>query len=75
MTCAGCGTRAKERLTLAERTFTCTACGYAAGRDVNAARVILAMAERGHAGADDIRHSLTPFQVGGVQPEPQILRP
>ncbi len=74
MTCAQCGTRAKERLTLAERTFTCTACGYTAGRDRNAARVILAMAERGHAGADDIRHpSRLPSTVaGGMQSEPQI---
>jgi putative transposase len=74
MTCAECGTRAKERLTLAERTFTCTACGVTAGRDVNAARVILAMAERGHAGADDVRHPSLPPSGGasGVRSEPEI---
>ena len=74
MTCAECGTRAKERLTLAERVFTCTACGVTAGRDVNAARVILAMAERGHAGADDVRHAprLPSGVAGGMRSEPEI---
>ena len=76
MTCADCGTRAKERLTLAERTFACAACGCIADRDRNAARVILAMAERGHAGADDIRHPsrLPSGAAGGMRSEPQILR-
>ncbi|MFY9926536.1 MAG: transposase [Streptosporangiaceae bacterium] len=76
MTCAQCGTRAKERLTLADRVFVCAACGYSAGRDRNAARVILAMAERGHAGADDIRHPSRPPSgvAGGMQSEPQIPR-
>jgi putative transposase len=58
MTCSECGER-QARLGLAERTFRCTDCGYTADRDRNAARVILAMAERGRAGADDVRHSLT----------------
>ena len=76
MTCAECGTRAKERLTLAERTFRCLDCGNAADRDRNAARTILAMAERGHAGADDVRHaSPLPPVAGGVRSEPQIPRP
>ena len=75
MTCSECGTRTKERLGLAERTFTCTACGCIADRDRNAARVILAMAERSHAGADDVGHSLAPFQVaGGLRSEPEIPR-
>ncbi|MFY9932352.1 MAG: transposase [Streptosporangiaceae bacterium] len=76
MTCAQCGTRAKERLTLADRTFTRAACGYAADRDRNAARMILAMAERGHAGADDIRHPtrLPSTVAGGMRSEPQIPR-
>jgi putative transposase len=76
MTCAQCGTRAKERLTLAERVFTCTACGCTADRDRNAARVILAMAERGHAGADDIRHPsrLSSGVAGGMRSEPEIPR-
>ena len=76
MTCAECGTRAKERLKLAERTFRCQACGHTAGRDRNAARVILAMAERGHAGADDIRQlpCLPSGVAGGMQSEPEIPR-
>jgi putative transposase len=56
MTCSKCGSRAKTKLGLAERTFRCAACGHTDGRDRNAARTILAMAERGHAGADDVRH-------------------
>jgi len=77
MTCAECGTRAKERLTLAERTFACAACGCIADRDRNAARVILAMAERGHAGADDVRHvsRLPSGEAGGVLSELEIPRP
>jgi len=56
MTCAECGSRAKTKLGLAERTFRCAACGHTDGRDRNAAGTILAMAEHGHAGADDVRH-------------------
>lgn len=63
MTCSGCGTRAKERLLLNERTFACTACGLIEGRDRNAARTILAVAERGHTSVDDVRHSLPPFEL------------
>jgi len=76
MTCSECGTRAKERLTLAERIFTCTACGCFADRDVNAARVILAQGERILAGADDVRHPvLLPSGVaGGVRSELEIPR-
>ena len=59
MTCSECFARNKHRLELAERTFRCPVCGYTADRDRNAARVILATAERGRAGADDISHSLT----------------
>jgi putative transposase len=55
MTCSGCFARTKQRLELAERTFVCRSCGMAEDRDVNAARVILAVAERGHASAEDIR--------------------
>jgi putative transposase len=56
MTCGSCGARNKQRLPLAERTFRCDHCGHTADRDRNAARVILAVAERSHAGADDVRH-------------------
>lgn len=38
--CSACGARAKTRLTLSNRTFSCEACGYTAGRDENAARTI-----------------------------------
>ena len=64
MTCAMCGTRAKDRLDLGQRVFRCDHCGNADGRDRNAARVILAVAERGHAGADDVRHSIPAPRVG-----------
>jgi len=40
MTCSRCCQR-QARLGLAERTFRCPGCGFSAGRDLNAARVIL----------------------------------
>nr|WP_312037653.1 transposase [Rhodococcus sp. 4CII] len=57
MTCSRCCARAKQRLELDERVFRCTTCGYTAGRDRNAAGVILAVAERGHTCVDDVRQS------------------
>jgi len=72
MTCSECGEK-QARLGLAERTFQCPGCGYTAGRDRIAARVILATAERGRAGADDVRHSLASFpDASAVRSEPQI---
>nr|GID34767.1 transposase [Actinoplanes campanulatus] len=65
MTCSGCGERANLRLGLGVRTFECTACAYTAGRDLNAARTILATAERDRAGADDVRHRIASFRDGG----------
>jgi len=59
MTCSECFARNKQPLGLGKRVFRCEACGYTADRDRNAARAILATAERGRAGADDVRHSLT----------------
>jgi putative transposase len=74
VTCSECGEK-QARLGLAERTFRCRDCGYTAGRDRNAARVILATAERGRAGADDVRHSLASFPgASGVRSEPEIPR-
>jgi putative transposase len=64
MTCSECATRTKERLGLGIRIFDCAACGHTADRDVNAARTILATAERDRAGADDIRHSIASFRDG-----------
>jgi putative transposase len=56
MTCSKCFSRAKVCLELSQRSFLCDTCGHTAGRDRNAARVILAMVERDRAGADDMRH-------------------
>lgn len=55
MTCSSCFARATQRLGLAERIFLCPACGYTDGRDRNAAKTILAVAERGHISVDDVR--------------------
>ncbi|WP_203856480.1 RNA-guided endonuclease InsQ/TnpB family protein [Plantactinospora mayteni] len=75
MTCSQCGTRAKHRLGLGVRVFRCDTCGYTAGRDRNAARTILATAERGRAGADDVRHAITSFRDGAlVRSEPEVPR-
>ncbi|MFF3570008.1 RNA-guided endonuclease InsQ/TnpB family protein [Nocardia jiangxiensis] len=57
MTCSSCFARAKKRLELHERNFRCEDCGFADSRDRNAARVILAVAERGHVGVEDVRQS------------------
>ncbi|GAA2715583.1 transposase [Actinoplanes palleronii] len=65
MTCSECGTRTKERLGLGIRIFECAACGYTADRDRNAARTILATAERDRASADDIRHQIASFRDRG----------
>jgi transposase len=65
MTCAECGTRAKERLGLGLRIFECGNCGNIDCRDRNAARTILATAERVRASADDIRHSIASLRDGG----------
>jgi len=45
-TCSACGWR-KPSLTLAERIFTCAACGLVIDRDVNAARNLLGLAASG----------------------------
>jgi putative transposase len=55
MTCSSCGARAKLRLELAMRIFRCEYCGFNADRDRNAARTILATAERIRAGVEDVR--------------------
>jgi putative transposase len=75
MTCSECFARNKLRPGLGERTFRCESCGHTAGRDRNAARVILTMAERGHAGADDVRHpSRLLLVAGGMRSGPEIPR-
>ncbi|MGX7672065.1 RNA-guided endonuclease TnpB family protein [Plantactinospora sp. DSM 117369] len=66
---------AKHRLGLDIRVFRCHDCGYTACRDRNAARTILATAERDRAGADDVRHAITSFLGGAlVRSEPEIPR-
>ncbi|MFD7079951.1 RNA-guided endonuclease InsQ/TnpB family protein [Streptomyces sp. NPDC059918] len=52
MDCAHCGARAKHRLPLSERTYTCTACGTVSPRDKNSARVMLVRAGLNPASAD-----------------------
>jgi putative transposase len=71
MTCSDCLTIAKQRLGLDERVFQCYACGLIMDRDRNAARVILATAERLRAGAETVRHSDLPSGSVGVQVEPE----
>lgn len=66
MTCHACGTRAKERLLLDDRVFVCIACGLVDDRDRNAARVILAAAERGRTSVESVRHLDPPFEVSGA---------
>jgi len=63
MTCSECFARNK-RLPLKVRTFRCATCGHTANRDHNAARVILAVAERGHTCVDDLVSSLSRPEVG-----------
>ena len=52
MDCAHCGVRAKHRLPLSERTYTCTACGTVSPRDKNSARVMLVRAGLNPAAVD-----------------------
>lgn len=59
MDCAHCDARAKHRLPLGERTYTCTACGNVSPRDKNSARVMLVRAGLNPAGADGARPQST----------------
>ena len=68
MTCANCGTRAKERLPLSQRIFKC-ACGYEAGRDLNAARVILAKAGFDLADVEAVRLNHSSGCLSGLSQE------
>ncbi|GGR08667.1 transposase [Streptomyces pilosus] len=61
MDCAHCGVRAKHRLPLSERTYTCTACGAVSPRDKNSARVML------------VRAGLNPASAEGVRPPGALL--
>lgn len=55
--CGECGARAKHRLPLSQRTYTCEVCGQVADRDRNAARVVLNRAGLNPCGEDGIRPS------------------
>jgi putative transposase len=55
MDCSACGARAKVRLLLSERTYTCSACGLVLPRDKNSAAVMLVRAGLNPAGADRVR--------------------
>jgi putative transposase len=57
MDCSACGARAKTRLLLSERTFTCGSCGTVLPRDRNSAAVMLARAGLTPAGADRVRRA------------------
>ncbi|GGV67021.1 transposase [Streptomyces pilosus] len=61
MDCAHCGVRAKHRLPLSERTYTCTACGAVSPRDKNSARVML------------VRAGLNPASAEGIRPAGALL--
>jgi putative transposase len=55
MDCSACGARAKHRLLLSERTYTCEACGTVLPRDKNSAAVMLDRAGLNPAGTDRVR--------------------
>jgi len=57
MDCSACGARAKTRLLLSQRTYTCAACGAVLPRDKNSARVMLIRAGLNPAGADRVRRA------------------
>jgi len=57
MDCSACGARAKTRLLLSERTYTCAACGTVLPRDKNSAAVMLIRAGLNPAGADRVRRA------------------
>lgn len=76
--CSACGT-VKAKLSLAERTFICQACGLTLDRDVNAARNLLNLAasgaERGNACRVQVRpayagHRTRPRPSSGKTQEP-----
>jgi len=64
-TCSACGWR-KPSLTLAERTFTCEACGLVADRDVNAARNLLRLAASGAESINACGGTVRPGLAGRV---------
>jgi putative transposase len=63
--CSACGWR-KPSLTLAERRFTCEACGLVMDRDQNAARNLLALAASGAERRNACRGTVGPGHAGRV---------
>ena len=74
MDCSACGTRAKTQLSLSQRVYVCEACGATLGRDLNAARNILARAGFDPAGADAV-DGVANHPVDLSRAEPEISRP
>jgi transposase len=84
-TCSGCGT-VKAKLSLAERTFRCQACGLEVDRDVNAARNLAALVEGiqqieqvvAGSGPETIQNACVrdcqPTGIGGRSGDPDIGR-
>ena len=72
-TCSACGWR-KPSLTLAERIFTCEACGLVMDRDVNAARNLLGLAASGAESINACGAQVRPVPDGhrAVKQEPGI---
>ena len=58
MTCSQCFSRATKKLELSQRIFNCEHCGLSLGRDLNAARVILAVAELNHISVEDVSREM-----------------
>ena len=72
-TCSACGWR-KPSLKLAERIFTCEACGLVMDRDVNAARNLLGLAASGAESINACGAQVRPVNDGhrAVKQEPGI---
>ncbi|HLS02721.1 MAG TPA: transposase, partial [Beutenbergiaceae bacterium] len=63
MDCAQCGARAKHRLPLGQRTYTCQSCGAFRSRDKNSAAVMVA------------RAGFVPADAEGVRPGVAVVLP
>ena len=64
-TCSACGT-VKAKLSLAERTYCCDACGLVTDRDVNAARNLLQLAASGAESINACGGTVRPGVAGRV---------
>lgn len=64
-TCSNCG-HVKAELSLAERTFACSACGFEIDRDLNAARNLASIATRSLRESDACGDRVRPARIGAV---------